>query len=139
MNKFTESTVEEAALSWFESLGYAVLNGPEISPGGDTLPPTLSQRGRESYSDVVLVRRLRTALGRINPNIPEDALEDTVRKVLRSEHPSLIENNRLFHRYITDGVPVEYASAPSPRPSPTGRGGSEAEGEGLRRWGTVRR
>jgi type I restriction enzyme R subunit len=47
-------------------------------------------------------------LGRINPNIPEDVLEETVRKVLRSEHPSLIENNRQLHRYITEGVPVEY-------------------------------
>lgn len=31
--KFTESTVEEAALEWFEGLGYAVLNGPEIAQG----------------------------------------------------------------------------------------------------------
>ena len=28
-----ESTVEEAALSWFEELGYAVIHGPEIAPG----------------------------------------------------------------------------------------------------------
>jgi len=30
----TESTVEDAALSWFEELGYAVLHGPEIEPEG---------------------------------------------------------------------------------------------------------
>ena len=29
----TESTVEEAALSWFEELGYAVSHGPDIAPG----------------------------------------------------------------------------------------------------------
>ena len=30
-NKFTESTVEEAALEWFEELGHGVLHGPEIA------------------------------------------------------------------------------------------------------------
>lgn len=28
-----ESTVEEAALSWFEELGYAVVRSPDIVPG----------------------------------------------------------------------------------------------------------
>jgi type I restriction enzyme R subunit len=29
---FTESVVEDAALAWLESLGYAVKHGPEIAP-----------------------------------------------------------------------------------------------------------
>ena len=40
---FTESVVEEAALAWLESLGYAVKHGPDISPPGDTLTLALSQ------------------------------------------------------------------------------------------------
>jgi type I restriction enzyme R subunit len=31
--KFTESIVEEAALSWFGELGYSVVHGPEIAEG----------------------------------------------------------------------------------------------------------
>lgn len=34
MTSFTESVVEDAALAWLESLGYAVLRGPEIASGG---------------------------------------------------------------------------------------------------------
>jgi len=30
---FNESTVEEAALSWFDELGYRIGHGPEIAPG----------------------------------------------------------------------------------------------------------
>ena len=41
-----ESTVEDAALGWFSDLGYAVGHGPDISPGGETLIPALSQRER---------------------------------------------------------------------------------------------
>ena len=28
-----ESTVEEAALSWFHELGYAIAAGPQLAPG----------------------------------------------------------------------------------------------------------
>jgi hypothetical protein len=31
---FTESVVEQAALAWLESLGYQVLSGIEVAPGG---------------------------------------------------------------------------------------------------------
>ena len=31
--EITESVVEQAALAWFESLGYQVLSGPTIAPG----------------------------------------------------------------------------------------------------------
>ena len=42
ISSFTESIVEDAALAWLAGLGYSVLHGPDISPGGDTLTPTLS-------------------------------------------------------------------------------------------------
>ena len=81
MSHFAESVVEDAALAWFESLGYAVLHGPDISPGGDTLTLALSQREREHYSDVVLDRRLRQALVHLNPDLPAEALDDAFRKL----------------------------------------------------------
>ncbi|MBK1732710.1 hypothetical protein [Thiococcus pfennigii] len=34
MAAVTESHVEQAALSWLEGLGYAVLHGPDIAPEG---------------------------------------------------------------------------------------------------------
>lgn len=33
MSTFAESVVEDAALAWLESLGYAIKHGPEIGPG----------------------------------------------------------------------------------------------------------
>lgn len=33
MNAFTESVVEEATLTWLESLGWSVAHGPETAPG----------------------------------------------------------------------------------------------------------
>ena len=99
-----ESIVEAAALGWFQELGYVVLPGPQLAPGEPTAE-------RESFSDVVLVGRLRQAISQLNPAIPEEAREEALRKLLRLASPSLLQTNRAFHRLLREGVPVEY-----PRP-----------------------
>ena len=99
-----ESIVEDAALEWFGELGYAVGHGPHLAPGEPAAE-------RDSFSEVVLVGRLRAAMARLNPAIPEEAREEALRKVLRVGTPSLTQTNRAFHRMLRDGVPVEY-----PRP-----------------------
>ena len=104
MTTFTESTIEQAALAWLECLGYLILSGPEIAPG------ELAAE-RQNYGQVVLERRLRQALQRLNPNVPHDALEDAFRKLTRLDSPSLILNNHALHKYLVDGVPVEYQRA----------------------------
>ena len=99
--KITESDAEIASLQWLDDIDYVVLSGPDIADDGPSPE-------RTSYSDVVLVERLRAALFQLNDEIPDDALDEALRKVLRTESPSLVENNRHFHRYLTDGVPVEF-------------------------------
>ena len=96
-----ESTVEDAALTWFGELGYAVGHGPQLAPG-----ETAAER--ESFGDVVLVGRLREAIRRLNLAIPGEAREEALRKVLRVATPSLTHMNRAFHRMLRDGVEVEY-------------------------------
>jgi type I restriction enzyme R subunit len=112
MSTLTETILEQTVLDWFESLGWKTAFGPDISPDLSALG--LSQRigglayEREDYHQVVLVGRLRAALENINPNIPLDAIDEAVRRITRNESPSLIENNRRFHRMLTDGVDVSY-------------------------------
>jgi len=99
-----ESIVEDAALSWFGELGYAIGHGPHLAPGEPAAE-------RDSFGDVVLAGRLREAIWRLNPAIPEEAREDALRKVLRVGVPSLNQTNRNFHAMLRDGVPVEYPRA----------------------------
>ncbi len=101
MGKFTESIVEEAALTWFGKLCYSILSGPEIAP--DEL---LAER--DTFNQAILNKRLQEALYFLNPNIPNDAIDEALRKISRPEAPSLIANNRTFHRMLVDGVEVEY-------------------------------
>jgi type I restriction enzyme R subunit len=99
--RFTESTVEDAALEWLEGLGYQVLHGPDIAPGEPASE-------RATYGDVVLVERLRSALSRFNPNIPAPAREEAIRKLMVVESPTLVGSNHRFHTFLVNGVPVEY-------------------------------
>jgi hypothetical protein len=58
-----ESTVEEAALSSFDELGYGIGHGPDFGPSEpDDDPRAGSPRHeRASFSDIVLAGRLRAA------------------------------------------------------------------------------
>ena len=102
--KTTEDTLEQTALIWLSELGFEVAFGPDLAFDG-----TAPERSESAaFSDVVLEGRLRDALLRINPDVPEEAIDDAMRKVLRPESPSLIENNRTFHRMLTDGIDVSW-------------------------------
>jgi type I restriction enzyme R subunit len=97
----TESVVEEAALGWLEAIGWRVAHGPDVAP--DT-----PGAERDDYDQVVLPRRLRDVLARLNPELPADALNDAFRKLTRPEGADLIQRNRVLHRLLVDGVTVEY-------------------------------
>lgn len=102
MNKFiSEDDVENITLDTFRALGYEIVHGPDISPDG--ISPE-----RNDYSDVVLVERLRRAIDQINPDIPAEAKEEAIKKVLRTESPKLIVNNHELHILLVDGVDVEF-------------------------------
>jgi len=112
MNRsFTESIVEEAALAWLQSLGYSILHGPDIAPGEPFTE-------RDDYGQVVLERRLRQALQRLNPHAPPDALDEAFRRLTRPDSPSLVANNHSIHRYLVEGVPVEVEQVDLPAPRP---------------------
>jgi type I restriction enzyme R subunit len=80
-----EETVEDAACQWFELLGYDILHGPDIAPGEPAAE-------RTDFGEVVLGNRLSAALERLNTNVPDSALDEALRKVTRTETPSLVES-----------------------------------------------
>ncbi len=68
--------------------------------------------GRASEREVLLLRDLRAALKRLNPDIPESAREQAVEKLTRTNFArSLIQHNREFYSFIRDGVPVDWRDA----------------------------
>ena len=103
-SRITESAVEEAALEWLAGLGWRTAYGPDVAPGA-----VAAERG--DYREAVLGRRLRDALGALNPELPAGALDDAFRKLTRPDGANLEARNRAFHRMLTEGVQVEYRGA----------------------------
>ena len=102
LENFTEDLLEEAAIEILQSLGYDYVFGPDISLGGD-------YEERLDYREVVLGNRVKDALFRINKGIPAEALEEAYRRIITFNSPMLEENNRSFHRLLTEGIDVSFA------------------------------
>lgn len=101
MAYLSEAAVEKLVLDQLRSLGYTVSSDAEIGPDG-------RESEREAYADVVLTKRLIAAIAKLNPAIPEEARSDALRKVLATERPSLVEENRRLHKLMVEGVDVEF-------------------------------
>lgn len=68
-----------------------------------------STLGRSDERDVVLVRDLRAALAKLNPGLPESAIEEAVTKLTHHDFSrSLLQHNQSFYKLIRDGVPVSH-------------------------------
>ncbi len=97
----TEDQLEQEALGWLADVGYAHRYGPDIAPDG-------AAPERASYRQVLLIERLRQAVARLNPAVPQAARDDAVQQVVELGTPALLAANRHFHRLLVAGVPVQY-------------------------------
>ncbi|MFT6506405.1 type I restriction endonuclease subunit R [Colwellia polaris] len=102
----TEDQLEQQCLEWFQSQGYSFACGYDIAPDG-------SSPEREDYHQVVLKQRLLNQLSVINPTLPLTALESVVNTVSKPDSLVLIKSNRQFHKWLIEGVPVEYTGTQS--------------------------
>ena len=100
----TEDQLEQEALGWLTEVGYTHRYGPDIAPDGDSPE-------RADYLQVLLPFRLRAAIHRLNPQIPTLAREDALKQIMELGIPSLLAANRQFHKFLVNGVPVQYPVA----------------------------
>jgi len=99
-HSFYESDIEQLTLEILkDEHGYKLIYGPDISEG--------EQKERE-YSEVILQDRLRNAVNVINDSIPPAAREEAVKKVIRTFSIDLMDNNKSFHRMLTEGIDVKF-------------------------------
>jgi len=101
MKKIAESDIEAFAIELLEKQGYRYVYGPAIAPDGDTPE-------RASFEEALLLDRVRRAVSRINPAVPDDAREDAIKRIQRLASSELIANNEAFHRLLTEGINVSY-------------------------------
>lgn len=101
-HEYSEDTlVEQPAIALFESLGWETGNLYAEWTGSS------SSEGRQTQQDVVLEGRLRTALSKLNPDLPSEAIDLVVEELARDRSKLLPVNaNQEVYRLLKDGVPV---------------------------------
>lgn len=97
----TEDQLEQQCLEWFAEGGWEIAHGPDLAPEGEAPE-------RADYRQVLLLADLEAAIHRINPHLPQSAVEQAVAVVRKPESLDVVVSNRAFHRLLLDGVPVEY-------------------------------
>lgn len=99
---YSEDTlVEQPAIALFESLGW------ETGNLYAEWTSSSSSEGRQTQQDVVLEGRLRAALSRLNPDLPNEAINLVVEELARDRSKLLPVNaNQEAYRLLKDGVPV---------------------------------
>ena len=101
MSALNESTVEDAALEYLAELGYQTAWGPNLAPGE-------SGEERTSFDQVKLHGRLRSAVKRINLEVPDSLVDEAIKRLGRAESQNSVAENFRVHKLITEGVPVEH-------------------------------
>lgn len=91
--RITESAVEEFCLEVLEGQGYRFAS-PE-------------QLNRNEPEKVIVEATLREMVEALNPQVPQQAQDEAVKKVLSPYSQNLLENNEAFHRDLTEGITVE--------------------------------
>ncbi len=120
-----DALIEQPAIRLLVDLGWKTANCFDETFG---LAGTL---GRETSIEVVLRPRLRTALQRLNPDTPTEAIDAAIEQLTRDRSTlSLNHANREVYQLLKDGVKVPLAfTANRPAVART-REGRGAEGEG---------
>lgn len=101
MKPITEDKIETFALEVLQTIGWEYIHGLLIAPGAE-------QTERENFEQIILVDRLRKSVSSLNPNIPHDAQEQAIQKVLRIYSPELLHNNETFHQLLVEKVKIPY-------------------------------
>lgn len=108
-----DQLVEQPAITLFAELGWQTMVAEEEVFG------VSGSLGRASSGEVVLVPRLRTALKKLNPTLPNEAIDAAVDELTRDRGAmSLASANREIYLLLKDGIKVSV---------PDGQGGQKTE------------
>lgn len=113
----SEEALENATLALFRQLGWQTANvyyetfGPDNTDVAASLTAERLNLGRETPAEVVLTRRLRPALEKLNPDLSPEAIALAIEELARDRSlMSAAQANREIYRLLKDGVKVKVKS-----------------------------
>ncbi|MFL2525836.1 MAG: type I restriction endonuclease subunit R [Pelagibacteraceae bacterium] len=99
MSLIDEKQIEQQSINWFKELGYDHKNGFEVSP-------ERQNPEREDFKKVILEKRLKISLKKINSEFSDKIINNSINQILNPNTPGLINCNRVYHSWITRGIKI---------------------------------
>lgn len=90
---YTEADYENSIIELFQNMGYRYLYAPDLE---------------RNFRSPLYEEELLSALHRLNPKMPEDAITDALFKLKNFENAELVQKNELFMDYLQHGIEVRY-------------------------------
>ncbi len=100
-NPANEEAYENSIIELFQQLGYTHVYGPDVENRDFTSP---------LYGPV-----LTDSLHHINPDLPEQAINEALFKLKNFENAGLTQKNALFMDYLQNGITVRYSKDGMPQ------------------------
>mgnify|MGYP002312606721 FL=1 len=90
---YTEADYENSIIELFQNMGYKYVYAPDLE---------------RDFRSPLYEEELLSALRRLNPKMPEDAITDALFKLKNFENAELVQKNELFMDYLQHGIEVRY-------------------------------
>lgn len=90
---YTEADYENSIIELFQNMGYRYVYAPDLE---------------RDFRSPLYEEELLSALRRLNPKMPEDAITDALFKLKNFENAELVQKNELFMDYLQHGIEVRY-------------------------------
>ena len=90
---YSEANYENSVIELFRNMGYQYVYGPDVER--DYKSPL--------YDDI-----LEESLVRLNPKLPDAAIQDALYKLKNFENDTLVQKNIVFMNYLQNGIEVSY-------------------------------
>jgi len=90
---YTEADYENSIIELFQNMGYRYVYAPDLE---------------RDFRSPLYEEELMSALHRLNPKMPEDAITDALFKLKNFENAELVQKNELFMDYLQHGIEVRY-------------------------------
>lgn len=90
---YTEADYENSIIELFQNMGYRYVYAPDLE---------------RDFRSPLYEEELVSALHRLNPGMPEDAIMDALFKLKNFENAELVQKNELFMDYLQHGIEVRY-------------------------------
>ena len=90
---YNEADYENSIIELFQGMGYEYVYGPDIE---------------RDYRSPLYDEVLEESLYRLNPGLPDAAIEDALYKLKNFENGTLVQQNTVFMDYLQNGVEVSF-------------------------------